>query len=240
MQSNANYLASAHIDQYDLLTIDTESSNELAVYLKPATTDDVIIGRANSKAEQGDMVVFQELIVGVTIACIAGESISKGDFLAPSSGKAVKGATELMAIDAGSAGDKIRCVLVEKEVSEPEPPEPPEPFDPLSMVPGYNSGSGYAPTLSVGDIILLGWGDTISNAYPGQEFTGDKFHVIVFDTANVSIGEGTYKLVQQVDFGNQYSSDYKFKIICGGPARANSADEYTPVLCMVSAVPAST
>lgn len=237
MQSNANYLASSDIAQYDLLTVDTASSNDLAVYLKPATTDDVIIGRANARAKVGDLVTFQELIVGVTIACIAGESISKGDFLAPSSGKAVKGATELMAIDAGSAGDKIRCVLVEKEVSEPEPPEP---FDPLSMVPEYNSSSGYVPTLSVGDIILLGWGDSTSNAYPGQEFTGDKFHVIVFDTTNVTIGEDSYKLVQQVDYGNQYSSDYKFKIICGGPARVNGSDEYTPVLCMVSAVPAST
>ena len=239
MQSNANYLAAEHIDQYDLLTIDTDSSNELTIFLKPATTDDVIIGRANAKAEQGDMVTFQELIVGVTIAVKAGDTIAKGDFLAPSSGKAVKGATELMAIDAGSAGDKIRCVLVEKEVSEPEPPEPAPSFDPLSMVPEYNSSSGYKPTLAVGDLIELGWNDQSSDAYPGQEITGDKVHVISYDCKSLTVGGNPENVVILSDRGAQYGSDYKFKVIRGGAARYNSSDPVTPILCMVSAVPAS-
>lgn len=240
MQSNANYLASSDIAQYDLLTIDTASSNELAVYLKPATTDDVIIGRANARAKVGDLVTFQELIVGVTIACVAGESISKGDFLAPSSGRAVKGSTELMAIDSGSTGDKIRCVLVEKEVTEPEPPEPPEPFDPLSMVPTYNQSSGYKPTLAVGDLIELGWNDQLSPVYPGQEITGDKVHVIYYNTKSLTIASNAENVIVLVDGGSQYDEHYKFKVIRGGPERTSGSDPVTPILCMVSAVPAST
>ena len=240
MQSNANYLASAHIDQYDLLTIDTESSNELAIYLKPATTDDVIIGRANGKAEQGDMVVFQELIVGVTITCIAGDSISKGDFLAPSSGKVINGATELMAIDAGSAGDKIRCVLVEKEVSEPEPPEPAPSFDPLSMVPEYNSESGFAPTLAVGDFIELGWAGS-STVYPGQEINGTQVRTITYETRIGSVGNASNKaVVTMYDIGAQYNNAaYKFKVIRGARPKDDSTWSYSPILCMVSAVPSS-
>lgn len=240
MQQNSNYLASSSIEQFDLITIDTSSTDALAIYCKPASSDDVIIGRANGRASAGDMVTFTELVCGVSMSLIAGENLSAGDFLAASSGKAVKGDTHLMAIEAASSGAKFRAMLVEEEVEIPEPPEPVAPFDPLSMVPEYNAQSGYKPTLAVGDLVMLGWGDLTSALYPGQETTGDKTHTVVLDSASITIGGVAYKLLQVSDFGNQYSEGYKFKVITGAPARGSSADEYTPFLAMVSAVPSGT
>lgn len=240
MQSNMTYLASAAIAQHDLLTLDTSATSATALCCKPASSDDVIIGRANSAAAVGEPVNLGEISVGSTFTCIAGGSISAGDFLAASSGKAVKGATELMAIEGASSGDKFRAVLVEQEIEEPEPPEPVEPFDPLTMVPTYNQSSGYKPTLAVGDLIELGWNDQLSPVYPGQEITGDKVHVIYYNTKSLTIASNAENVVVLVDGGSQYDEHYKFKVIRGGPERTSGSDPVTPILCMVSAIPAST
>jgi hypothetical protein len=119
MQSNANYIASAAINQYDLITIDSSSTTDLTLFAKPASEGDVIMGRANSKAGVGDLVNFTELTVGTTITCIAGGSISAGDHLAADSGKVVKGTASLIACESASEGDKIRVVMVAELNDQP-------------------------------------------------------------------------------------------------------------------------
>lgn len=117
MQNNFSYIASAAIDQGDLVAVDPSGSDLVSIGVKPAGLGDDILGRAAQKTPKGEPISINPLTVGETISVIAGDTIAAGDHLSAVAGKVVKGGSALLAIEGASVGQKLRAVMTASDQS---------------------------------------------------------------------------------------------------------------------------
>lgn len=103
-----SYIAAEDLEQGDLLSF--SSATSLAVLLKRADAGEAIIARAAQDCKTGSPVQVTLLDAGITTTVICGGSITAGDHIDGSDGKAVSGTSSIVAIDSGSSGDRIRVV----------------------------------------------------------------------------------------------------------------------------------